>query len=36
MKTLRGLPVPHWKVSSAFTILMLDFFQALLLEQIND
>ena len=36
MKTLRGLPVPHWAVSLALTVLMLDLFQALLLEQIND
>jgi hypothetical protein len=36
MKTLRGLQVPHWAASPALTILMLDLFQALLLEQIND
>ena len=36
MKTLRGLPAPHWAVSLALTIIMLDFLQALLLEQIND
>jgi hypothetical protein len=36
MKTLRGLPGRHWTESLALTILMLDLFQALLLEQIND
>ena len=36
MKTLRGLPAPPWAVSLALTIIMLDLFQALLLEQIND
>jgi hypothetical protein len=36
MKTLRGLPVPHWAVSLALTVIMLDLFQALLLEQIKD
>jgi hypothetical protein len=36
MKILRELPVPHWAVSLALTILMLDLFQTLLLEQIND
>jgi hypothetical protein len=35
-KALRGLPAPHWAVSLTFTVLMLDLFQALLLEQIND
>jgi hypothetical protein len=36
MKTLRGLPAPHWAVTLALTIV-LDLFQALLLlEQIND
>lgn len=36
MKTIRGLPAPHGAVSLALTIIMLDLFQALLLEQIND
>lgn len=33
---LRGLQVPYWTVSLAFTVVMLEFFQALLLVQIND
>lgn len=36
MKTLGRLPVSHWTVSLALTIMMLDHFQALPLEQIND
>lgn len=36
MKTLRGFPDPQWAVSLAFIIIVLDLFQALLLEQIND
>jgi hypothetical protein len=36
MKTLRGLPAPHWAVSLALTVQMFGLFQALLLEQIND
>lgn len=32
METLIGLPVIHWKVSLALTIIMFDPFQALLLE----
>lgn len=36
MNTLRRLPVPHWTGSLALTIIMLGFFQALLLEQVND
>jgi hypothetical protein len=36
MKTLRGLPVPHWTVSLILTIITLDLFQALLQEQIKD
>jgi hypothetical protein len=36
MKTLRGLQVTHWTVLLAFTMLMLGFFQASLLEQFND
>jgi hypothetical protein len=35
-KILRGLPVPLWAVSLAFTVIVIDLFQALLLEQIND
>jgi hypothetical protein len=35
MNTLRGLPAPHWAVSLALTVIMLDLFQVLLLEQIN-
>jgi hypothetical protein len=36
MKTLRGLLAPHWAVSLALIVIILDPFQALLLEQIND
>jgi hypothetical protein len=36
MKPLRRLPAPHWTVFLALKIIMLDLFQALLLEQIND
>jgi hypothetical protein len=36
MKTLRGFPDPHRAVSLAFTIVVLDLSQALLLGQIND
>jgi hypothetical protein len=36
MKTLRGLPAPNWAASLAFTVIVLDLFQSLLLEQIND
>jgi hypothetical protein len=36
MKTLRGLPAPHWAVSLALTMLVFDLFKALLLEPIND
>jgi hypothetical protein len=37
MKTLRGHPpVPQRAVSLALTIIVLELFQALLLEQIND
>jgi len=36
MNTLRWLPVPHWTVSLALTVIMFFLFQALLLEQIND
>jgi hypothetical protein len=36
VKTLRGLPVPLWAVPLAFTVIVLDLFQALLLEQIHD
>jgi hypothetical protein len=36
MKTLRGLLAPHWAVSLAFTIIVLDLLQALLLGQTND
>ena len=35
MKTLRGFSVPHWAASLAL-IIMLDPFQALLLEQVNN
>jgi hypothetical protein len=34
MKTLMGLPAPHCAVPLALTIIMLDLFQALLLEKI--
>lgn len=36
MKTLRVFPAPHWAVSLALPVPMLDLFQTLLLEQIND
>jgi hypothetical protein len=36
VKTLKGLPVPLWDLSLALTIIVLDLFQALLLEQFND
>jgi hypothetical protein len=35
VKTLRGLPSPHWEVL-ALTIIVLHPFQALLLESVND
>jgi hypothetical protein len=36
MKTLWECQAFHWTASLTFTTLMLDFFQALLVEQIND
>jgi hypothetical protein len=36
MKTLRGPPAPHWAISLALMIVVLDLFHALQLEQIND
>jgi hypothetical protein len=36
LKTLRGVLAPHWAGSLSLTIIVLDLFQALLLEQIND
>jgi hypothetical protein len=36
MKTLRKLSAPHWAVTLALTIIVIDLFQALLLKQIND
>jgi hypothetical protein len=35
MKTLKGFPAPLWAVSLVL-IIVVDLFQALLLEQIND
>ena len=32
----KGIPTPHWTVSLALTRIVLDLFQALLLEHIND
>jgi hypothetical protein len=32
----KGFPAPHWAVSLALTITVIDLFQALWLEQIND
>jgi hypothetical protein len=36
METLRRLPAPHWALSMALTIKVIDCLQALLLEQVND
>jgi hypothetical protein len=36
MKILSRLPGLHWTVSLALMVIMLDFFQALLLEQIYE
>lgn len=36
MKTLRGILAPDWAVSLELTIIVIDVFQALQLEQIND
>jgi hypothetical protein len=36
MDTSRELLVPHWIVFLAHIIIMLERFQALLMEQIND
>lgn len=36
MKTLKGFLGPHWAVSLVLTIILINFFQALLLRQIND
>jgi hypothetical protein len=36
MKMLKGPPAPHRAASLALTIIVLDLFQALLQEQIND
>ena len=35
VRILRGLPAPHWAVSLALIITVLDLSQALLLEQVN-
>jgi hypothetical protein len=36
VKNLRGLPVLDWAIFQTLTITMIDLFQTLLLEQIND
>lgn len=36
MTTLRGFPSPHWAVSLAFALIVIDLFQVLLWEWIND
>ena len=36
MKTLSGLPAPHWTASLALTMIVLDLFQASLPDQTND
>lgn len=36
MKIIRHFLAPHWAVLLVLTIIIIDFFQALLLEQIID
>lgn len=36
MKTLRGFLDPRWAVLLVLTIILINFFQAVLLKQIND
>jgi hypothetical protein len=36
MKTLRGFVAPHWGLLLVVMIIVVDVFQVLLLEQVND